>query len=239
MESQLIIENRYCGPPDSGNGGYTCGLLANFIEGPVEVTLRHPPPINTPMTVRNEKDRLALFNQDVLIAEAKQGELDMIAPNPPTFETANISTVKEEDIKDHYFPKCFVCGPKRDVGNGLRIFPGPVEGENYFASVWKPDSSLSDKAGYIRNEIIWAALDCPGAWPIIHEKMRVVVLGRLVGQIAGKIKCDEKCIVMGWKLSDDGRKIYAGTAIYSSAGQLYAKARATWIEVQSNVQRQK
>jgi hypothetical protein len=232
VESQLIIENRYNGPPDSGNGGYTCGLLANFIEGPAEVTLRHPPPINTPMTVKKEKHRLALYNEDVLIAEAKQGELDLIPPNPPTFDAASISTVKEDDIKDHYFPKCFVCGPKRRLGDGLRIFPGPVEGENYFASVWIPDSSLSDKTGYIKNEIIWAALDCPGAWTIVHEKARFIVLGRLVGEILGKIRCDEKCIVIGWKLSDEGRKVYTGTAVYSSNGQLYAKGRATWIEIQ-------
>lgn len=44
METHIIIENRYRGTSDSGNGGYTCGLLANLIEGTAEVTLRHPPP---------------------------------------------------------------------------------------------------------------------------------------------------------------------------------------------------
>jgi hypothetical protein len=230
MESQMTIENRYCGPLDSGNGGYTCGLLANFIEGTAELTLRHPPPINTPMTVKRENDRLVLYNEDVLIAEAKPAELDLIPPNPPTFEAASISTMKEEDLTDHYFPNCFVCGPKRGVGDGLRIFPGPVKGENFIAAVWIPDSSLSDETGYIKNEIIWAALDCPSGWAIVQEKKRFIVLGRLVVQILNKVRPGEECVVMGWTLSQEGRKIHSGTALYSADGQLYAKGKATWIE---------
>jgi hypothetical protein len=39
--SPLVVEARYCGPPNSGNGGYVAGLLARRLgEGPVEVTLR-------------------------------------------------------------------------------------------------------------------------------------------------------------------------------------------------------
>jgi len=231
MESQITIENRFCGPPESGNGGYTCGLLANFIEGTAEVTLKLPPPINTSLTVKHEKDNVVLYNKDALIAEAVQAELDMIPLSPPTFETACTSAAKEEDLTDHYFPDCFVCGPKRFVGDGLRIFPGPVKGENYIATRWTPDSSLSDKTGYIKNEFIWAALDCPSGWAIVNEKMRFIILGRLVVQILNKIKPGEECIVMGWTLSEEGRKIYAGTAIYSADGQLYAKGKATWIEL--------
>jgi hypothetical protein len=46
MKEQLRVDRRFCGPPNSGNGGYTCGLVANFIDGPAEVILRRPPPLN-------------------------------------------------------------------------------------------------------------------------------------------------------------------------------------------------
>jgi acyl-coenzyme A thioesterase PaaI-like protein len=231
MESQIIVENRYCGPLNNGNGGYTCGLLANSIEGAAEVTLRHPPPINVPMTVKHEIDRLALYSENVLIAEAIEAELDMIPPNPPTLEAAKISTMKEEDVPGHYFPNCFVCGTERAVGDGLRIFPGPVKGENYIAAVWIPDPSLSDQTGFIKDEVIWAALDCPGGWAILSRKMRFIILGRLAVQILRKITPGEECIVMGWTLSEAGRKLSAGTAIYSADGRLVAKGKATWIEL--------
>ena len=231
MQSQIEIPGRFCGPINSANGGYTCGILANAIEGPAEVTLRHPPPINRPLEIRQTAENLfVLYDQSKVIAEAKPSELELVPPGTPDIVTAELSNVKEEDITDHYFPECFVCGPKRRPGDGLRIFPGPVEGADYLAAIWIPDNSLADEKGYIRNEIIWSALDCPSGWAIIFEKMRYIMLGRLEAEIYPRVKPDNKFIVIGWKLSEEGRKIYAGTAIFSAEGQLCAKGKATWIE---------
>jgi len=36
----VVIARRFCGPPDTGNGGYSAGLLAQSLRGPIEVTLR-------------------------------------------------------------------------------------------------------------------------------------------------------------------------------------------------------
>jgi len=35
--------------------------------------------------------------------------------------------------------------------------------------------------------------------------------------------------VLGWPLGEDGRKLYAGTALYTADGELLARARQTWI----------
>lgn len=231
MKSQIKISSRFCGPIDSANGGYTCGILSKAIEGTAEVTLKHPPPINKLMEIRQtEGNKYVLYNEDMIIAEAKPAELELVPPQPPNIKDVELSTLKEEDITDHYFPDCFVCGPKRSPGDGLRIFPGPVKDKAYIAAVWIPDTSLSDENGYLKNEFVWSALDCPSGWAIVIEKMRFIILGRLVVQISKKVKPNKKFIVLGWKLSEEGRKIYAGTALYSDEGQLYAKGKATWIE---------
>ena len=49
MQSTIptIIRKRFCGPPNSGNGGYVCGLLANAMAEPCQVTLHAPPPLDT------------------------------------------------------------------------------------------------------------------------------------------------------------------------------------------------
>jgi len=39
----------------------------------------------------------------------------------------------------------------------------------------------------------------------------------------------ERCVVTGWPLGEEGRKLYAGTALYGEDGRLLACARATWI----------
>ncbi|NLD48783.1 MAG: hypothetical protein GX660_16590, partial [Clostridiaceae bacterium] len=51
MNSQIIITQQFCGPHNSGNGGYTCGRLASYINGPAEVTLKLPPPLNQALDV--------------------------------------------------------------------------------------------------------------------------------------------------------------------------------------------
>ena len=43
----MTIPHRFRGPPNSGNGGYVCGMLARQIAGAAEVTLRAPPPLET------------------------------------------------------------------------------------------------------------------------------------------------------------------------------------------------
>ncbi len=135
MNTHVINERCFCGPPNHGNGVYTCGLLAKFIERTAEVTLRRPPPLDKPLKVKHiVKDKVRLCDQDVVTAQAVTAELDLDPPEPPTFEVANSSARKVEDISDHYFSTCFVCGPQRDEGDGLRIFPGLVEGQNYIAA---------------------------------------------------------------------------------------------------------
>ena len=39
----------------------------------------------------------------------------------------------------------------------------------------------------------------------------------------------ERCVVVSWPLGEDGRKLYAGTALYAEDGELLAVARQTWI----------
>ena len=46
----LSIDRRFCGPPGSGNGGYTAGRLAALIGDPAEIMLRRPPPLETEMS---------------------------------------------------------------------------------------------------------------------------------------------------------------------------------------------
>ncbi len=234
MNEHIIIDRRFCGPPTSGNGGYTCGMLANFVGYPAEVTLFIPPPLEVPLTVRQENGQYILSDGDTVVAKGVAKAVDIKVPEPPTMEEAKVSKAGSEIFEKHAFPTCFVCGPHRGECDGLRIFAGPVEGRNYVATSWIPDSSLTDDQGIVRNEIICAALDCPGAWAVFADRTRVFVLGKLAVDIIQRMIADDPCIVVGWKIGEEGRKLYAGTAVFSETGQLYARALATWIELKEN-----
>src|SRR5439155_18318566 len=79
----VTLEPRFNGPPDSGNGGYSCGMLARFVDGPAEVTLRLPPPIGRPLEVeRGDGGGAVLRDGETVVAEARPVELDADAPPP-------------------------------------------------------------------------------------------------------------------------------------------------------------
>jgi hypothetical protein len=41
----------------------------------------------------------------------------------------------------------------------------------------------------------------------------------------------EKCVLIGWEISHEGRKHYTGTALFGESGTCRAVGYATWFEV--------
>lgn len=80
---KVKIDSRYCGPPDSGNGGYTCGIVAKLVDGPAEVTLHRPPPLN--QTLKIDSEKVILYDETGMIAEAVPTNIEFNLPQPPAF----------------------------------------------------------------------------------------------------------------------------------------------------------
>jgi hypothetical protein len=128
---------------------------------PAEVTLRQPPPLDTPLELEVEPGRVRLLGATGLIGEALPASVDLEAPPPPSPDEAAAATAAFAYFDQHAFPTCFVCGPERARGDGLRIFPGRVAGRDLAAAPWRIDPSLTRDDEHVRPEIVWAALDCP------------------------------------------------------------------------------
>jgi acyl-coenzyme A thioesterase PaaI-like protein len=126
------------------------------------------------------------------------------------------------------FPTCFVCGPAREAGDGLRIYAGNVAGTDHVAAPWTPDVDLADGDGIVKAEFIWSALDCPGGYAVIDRIKAPAVLGRMSAKILRPLRPGQPCVVLGWPLSSEGKKHFAATALYSAEGELIGCARATW-----------
>lgn len=213
----IVVERRFRGPDESGNGGYCAGLFALAYGGDVvEVTLRLPPPLETPLELRGDK---VLAGEDV-VAEVCAAELDLAPPEAVTVEAAR--TAERPDLGSP-FPNCFVCGHARG-SDALHIHAGPVEGRDLVAATWRV---AEDTVG---PEFVWAALDCTGAYATGVPGRGTVVLGRLAARVDRVPEAGEECVVVGRPLGSDGRKHGAGTAVYSAAGELLGLGRALWIE---------
>lgn len=227
----VSFPRRFNGPPRSGNGGYVCGRMACYVTGAASVRLRVPPPLDRDMDVETAGDEARLFDGDTLVAQARCATLDLAAPAAPSFAAAETAAKTYAAFARHPLPHCFVCGLARADGDGLRIFPGPIGDAGMLAAAWVPDPSLDDGAGRVATEFLWAALDCPGAFAVMRDPEQPLLLGEMTARIDGALAIGEPCVVTAWPLGIDGRKLYAGTALHTSAGAPIAIARATWIEI--------
>jgi hypothetical protein len=218
--AQLTIEAKFNGPDGSANGGYTCGRIAEHLGCGAEVMLRMPPPLERPLDVERDDERLLVRDGEFLVAEAVQATVELDAPVPPSWEAAEAASTRYPGLVEHAFPRCFVCGPAREPGDGLRIFAGRL-GDGLFAATWTPSE--------VAPELVWAALDCPGAIAVGFPDRGETLLGRLAVEIERLPGVGESCIVLAWSPGEEGRKLYAATALYGEDSRLLAKARATWI----------
>jgi len=197
------------------------------------VRLRKPPPLDIEMTWHEGPNGAVEVRHGAeLIAEAKPGrvniEVSSVPSAPPHIAVVEAST-RYSGFQQHSFPTCFVCGPHRARGDGLRIFPGPLGQTTIAAAPWVPDETLDRGDGKVRPEFMWAALDCAG-WHAAVPESRVALLAEFTAHVDRVLHIDESCSVLGWHLHSDGRKHQAGTALYDEDGVLCARAHALWIE---------
>ncbi|MEY9862362.1 hypothetical protein ABH935_008007 [Catenulispora sp. GAS73] len=232
----LTISRRFNGPPHSGNGGYVSGMLAQlFLEefgdtpgAKVEVTLRKPPPLEKPLTIRQpaESESLRLLDGSTVIAEAELVEAAGELVEPVSYDEALTAAKGYAGLSGHPFLTCFVCGP--DHPTGLHVFPGPVPGrKGVVAAPWTP---AEDAVG---PEFVWAALDCPGGWSAGDLAGRPMVLGRMSVEMLDEapIAAGERYVVLGRHLRTEGRKTFTVSALYGPSGEPVASAEAVWIAV--------
>lgn len=228
MERTITIDSRFRGPPKSGNGGYAAGVVAEGVEGVAVATLRVPPPLDTLMALDGDGSASRLLDGDQLVAHADSAVLDLAVPEPPSLEAAS-AAAQRFVVEDHPYPGCFVCGPERDPADGLRIFPGPIEGTDLVASPWTPDTSLGEAGQPIDRRYVWSALDCPSYFALGTSPL--AVLGRITAAIDDVPNIGDQLIAMGWPMGVDGRKLYSGSALATTDGEVLAKAASVWIEL--------
>jgi hypothetical protein len=214
----VIIPARFNGPPGSANGGYACGLFSEALGGGFEVTLLSPVPLETQLDIVGDE----LRHGDVVVARARRAtHSDTDVPAPVSLVEAEEASTRYPGFEHHAYPTCFTCGPRRD--DGLGIFAGLIEGrEGVVAAPWTPEPD-------VRAEIVWAALDCPAGWAVDDFQREGVLLGRMAASIHGRPEPGDPHVVIGWRVGGEGRKRFAGSALYTSDGDLVAHALSTWI----------
>lgn len=220
--------------------------MAATIGDTVSVRLHRPPPLECDLDLQRVDDNQWQLRQgEVQFATAKPTRVPaQHVPAPVDYVAALAASRNYYGHIEHPYPTCFVCGPQRARGDGLRIFAGRVREppvaqqhnhvltNDIVAAPWMPHESLSDGDGKVRPEFMWAALDCPGYFASMQlGAMRPALLGELAVQIERRVHIDEPCVIVGWRILIEGRKHKVGTAMFDEDGERCAVGVATWLEV--------
>ena len=224
----LVVPARFNGPAGSGNGGWSAGALAAYVDadgGAVEVTLRQPPPLDTPMEVVEDDGVMTAMHEGAPALVARRAALAPEGVPAVSMALAREAATRYPGLEQHPFPTCFTCGTEREPGDGLRIFPGRVDdldGRPRVAAPWV--------TGEADLRVVWAALDCAGAWAADMED-RMMVLGRMSAEVLGTPVAGEEHVVVGLARGSEGRKHRTATTVVDPRGAVLGRAEQVWIEV--------
>lgn len=236
--TDLIVPRQFCGPPSSGNGGWVAGALANLAFADpgttIEVTLSAPPPLDRPLSLTTKDGRTTASDpadDDRLIATARIVETELSPVAPVGWQRARGAEATYAGLRHHPFPTCFGCGTGREVGDGLRIFPGAVidgpDVAHKVAATWQPDASVGTGTA-----VTWSALDCIGGWAGDFGE-RLMVLGRMTARLHAFPRIGADHVLVGEARGEDGRKIRAATSLYDASGTLVGQAEQVWFRVEA------
>jgi hypothetical protein len=230
----VTVASQFRGPPQSGNGGYVCGLLAEALGGPVTAMLRAPVPLDQALTLVADGETARLVGPgETLIGEARRAAPEDLPapPAPPSLAQARAAAERFVGLQRTFHPICFTCGPSLADGVGLRVFAGQIEGApaGHVAGPWTPHAAFAGADGLIPAPIIWAALDCPGSVAWVVQEGGGGLLGTMTAQVLRHPTPGETLTVLAWPMTLSGRKRFAGTALYSAEGELLAHSAQIWI----------
>lgn len=249
----VAIPTTYQGFPYLALGGYTAGLLMEQVGSSAEIRLQKPVPLETTLDIRVDGDGAELIHDGDVLTEARPADLSLDLPEPAKevdLADAKAASKRYPGFRRHAFPKCFTCGPDRDVGDGLRIFPGPLKEMEevgrppgtersaadrwpVLAGTWTPHDHHADEEGLAPPTIVGSAVDCPGisahgmATP--RDSQERFVSGGFTIRQTGDVVAGRPHVVLAWPEPQDGRRLPAGTVILTEDGDVVVEAVHTLV----------
>ncbi|WP_306333455.1 hypothetical protein [Streptomyces sp. KL118A] len=238
----LTVPASHQGYPGVAFGGYVAGVLAGRAAArTVRVDFRAATPVDSPVglgDVAGGGAQLTDGEGTVLATATPAPDLPVSGlPDAPSWEQAAAATeaflasgltglAEGGAVVD-----CFGCGP-RPPGRGLRQHCMRVPGRDVVATAWTAHPAFADARGMLREELLWAVLDCPTAWAGVHVgSLRPgAVTASLTATLLRPVATGEEHITYAWPISSAGRKHTMGVAVSTAHGGLCALGEALWID---------
>ena len=230
----ITVPGHLRGYPGVAFGGYVAGVLAGRAAArTVRVDFRRPAPVEVPVELAGtDAGGAVLTGADGVLAVATPYELDLEAPEPPSWDEATAAAEAYRAAPPEGAVDCFGCGLDRTPDTGLRQHCGVVPGRDLVATAWTAGPALADSAGMLRAELVWGALDCPGnaAGRLRGAMGQGAVTASLTARLLRPVPVSARLMSYAWVLSAEGRKHRVGVALATAGGELCAVASALWVD---------
>lgn len=232
----FTIDARHNGPPASGHGGITSGLLAASVDSDrgVVVRLHSPVPLDTPLQVLAADDgAMQARAADTLVATARPAEQTLTVGSFPDLGPDDIAAAEAGWVADRQrwnpFPTCFGCGTARL--DGWRLSPGLVPGSDVHATSWTARFDGGADPGWAA----WGVLDCTQVGPVIEatDRSGALLTGELALRPIAAVQDGVRYVALSRLRGRSGRKVFTEGALLDPDGQTVAVAHATWFTVDS------
>jgi hypothetical protein len=225
----VLVPGRCNGALESGNGGYSCGVFAALIDGPADVSLRRPVPLDRELTVAlDAAGARVLDGAEVVALVEPGGEIALDVPRVSPGE-ARAAAAGYRGSGYETFARCYVCGLERE--DALGVFAGAVPGGAVVASPWTPPDWAADARGRVLPEHVWAVMDCPTYFAAhLGEDSTMSFLVRMGARLRAPVVAGMEHVVVAWPLGVDGRKRHAASAVLTADGEVLALARVLLVE---------
>ena len=171
----FVVPSRFCGPPESGNGGLgqrsrRRAAAARVRDEPSRCGCARPPRSTATDDRRDGIGRRRRRSRSVTASTSCRRR----GAAPGWTQAAYRAGVvrrrprrrarRYEGLADHPFPTCFSCGTGRDGRRRAAAPAGPRRRRRrWYAAAWAPPRTSTV-------ETVWAALDCPGGWASGHRR---------------------------------------------------------------------
>lgn len=226
-----VIDPRFRGSADSAQGGYAAGTAVSDVEGIFKVELREPVPVEQELLVDTDaEEQVTVFHgADVIMTAHPEPELDIEIPASAEVIAEIFTRGAQKPTHAQQRSQCFGCSSQR--ADGLGINPAPVGTTGIWGTTWTPGASLPSADGFVKPEVVWAALDCPGSFAAADPAGRPPgiagspALEEMTVEIRDKVRVGEQLVVLGWTLTHSDSGVDCGTAIVDRAGHIKAYAR--------------
>ena len=230
--ASLVVPTRFAGPPGAVNGGWIAGHLASLVGRPrdeaVTVALRAPTPLDRRLDVLHTGSTVVLTEGERVLVTARAADGGWTGSPPRVVDPveAELAGFEFAGYDWHPFPGCYVCGHRRHDQEGLRLFPGPVDGpRGRVAALWTAPGE-----GALTTEAVWGLLDCPTGWAHMSAG-GVALLGTITARHLADVVGGETYVVVAEAGHRRGRTLPATGAVYTTTGRLVATSETTWVDV--------